>query len=563
MLSMRTLSALCVFISFGYPALADEPTDKRPNIVLVMTDDQGYGDIASHGNPTIQTPNLDRFWAESVRLTNFHVDPTCSPTRAALMTGRYSPRTGVWHTIMGRSLLRRDEVTVADYLKEAGYRTGIFGKWHLGDNYPFRPQDRGFEEVLIHGGGGVGQTPDFWGNDYFDDTYFHNGEPLATKGYCTRVFFDAALKFIEENRDERFFTYIPTNVPHGPYEVADTERKRYEKEGIPERLARFYGMLTNFDRHFGRLLDQLKKWNLEENTLVIFMTDNGSSEGAFNADMRGRKGSEYDGGHRVPFLARWPARWKKARDIDTLTAHIDVLPTLLAVSGQTAPETPKIDGRNLLSLLDGKGEWAERTLFVQSHRIEHPKPYRKSAVMTQRYRLVNGEELFDIVEDPGQERDLAASKPEEAKRLRDAYDAWYESCSEKFATYCEIVLGSKAAPLTTLTCHDWHGRRVPWHQNAVKSQPPANGFWAVEVERAGRYAVTLRSKPKAAAFPLQATSAQVRIGDVSAEAAVSKGATEVRVELKLSPGKKQLQTYLRGGDKERGAFFVDVEYLGE
>ncbi len=215
------------------PSLADEKKP-RPNIILVMTDDQGYGDLGCHGNKIIKTPNLDKFYKQSVRLTNFHVDPTCSPTRSALMTGQYSARVGVWHTIMGRSLLRQGELTIADILRAAGYATGIFGKWHLGDNYPCRPQDRGFEEVFIHGGGGVGQTPDYWGNNYFDDTYWHNGKTKKVKGYCTDIWFDAAMKFMTKNKKRPFFCYIPTNAAHGPYIVGEKYRNMYAgKKGVP------------------------------------------------------------------------------------------------------------------------------------------------------------------------------------------------------------------------------------------------------------------------------------------------------------------------------------------
>ncbi|MFQ6097963.1 MAG: sulfatase-like hydrolase/transferase, partial [Armatimonadota bacterium] len=250
--------------------LAAEGRAKRPNVVLVMTDDQGYGDLACLGNSVIETPNLDRLHGESVRLSNFHVDPTCSPTRASLMTGRYSSRTGVWHTIMGRSLLHKDEVTMADVFAASGYRTGIFGKWHLGDNYPFRPEDRGFQEVLVHGGGGVGQGPDYWGNDYFDDTYRHNGELEAFKGYCTDVFFENAVEFIEANKGRPFFVYLPTNAPHGPYNVAEEYQKPYLAKGVEARQASFYGMITNIDDNMGRLMRRLRDLGLEKDTILIF-----------------------------------------------------------------------------------------------------------------------------------------------------------------------------------------------------------------------------------------------------------------------------------------------------
>ena len=304
-----------------------------------------------------------RLYGQSVRLTDFHVGPTCAPTRAALMTGRYCNRTGVWHTVMGRSLLRRDEVTMADVFAAGGYRTGIFGKWHLGDNYPFRPQDRGFQEVLVHGGGGVGQTPDYWGNDYFDDTYWHNGKPEKQAGYCTDVWFDGALRFIEANRDRPFFAYIATNAPHSPFNVAEQYSGPYMGKSVPN--ANFYGMIANIDENMGRLLGKLKALGLEENTILIFMTDNGTAAGfqagkGFNAGMRGTKGSEYDGGHRVPCFLRWPAGGLGGgKDVSRLTAHIDLLPTLIELCGLPQPAGVKFDGASLAPLLrDARGRLA-------------------------------------------------------------------------------------------------------------------------------------------------------------------------------------------------------------
>ena len=291
----------------------------RPNVVLVLTDDQGYGDLGCHGNPIVKTPNLDRFHGDSVRLTDYHVGPTCSPTRAGLLTGHYANSTGVWHTTGGRSLLRKDEYTMANMFAEAGYRTGMFGKWHLGDSYPFRPEDRGFQEVVRHGGGGVGNTPDYWGNDHFDDTYCANGVWTHYPGYCTDVWFNLGLDFIERHRDEPFFCYITTNAPHLPHIVDPQYTEPYLPPVSPnESRARYYGMLANIDENFGVLRDRLRQWGLEDNTVLIFMTDNGSAGGVdvdaeqlvtsgHNAGMRGKKGSQYDGGHRVPLLMRWPA----------------------------------------------------------------------------------------------------------------------------------------------------------------------------------------------------------------------------------------------------------------
>ena len=317
---------------------------RAPNIVLVLTDDQGYGDLASTGNPILSTPNLDGFHKESARLTNFHVGPVCAPTRAGLLTGHYACSTGVWYTSSGRSLLRRDERTLADVLAASGYRTAIFGKWHLGDNAPYRPEDRGFETATVHNGGGISQTPDFWGNDYFDDTYMVNGQRQAFRGYCTDVWFAEALRFIHENRQRPFFCYIATNAPHGPFNVPARYFEAYRGK-VPEQRARFYGMIANLDENFGRLRVALNNLGLEKNTIVAFMTDNGTSAGCaldgsgflregYNAGMRGKKGSPYEGGHRVPFFIHWPSGGLvHGVDITQLAANIDIMPTLLELCG--------------------------------------------------------------------------------------------------------------------------------------------------------------------------------------------------------------------------------------
>lgn len=537
-----------------------------PNVVLILTDDQGYGDLGCHGNPVIRTPHLDRLHRDSVRLTNFHVDPTCSPTRAALLTGRYSSRGGVWHTIQGRSILRRDETTLADLLGRAGYRTGLFGKWHLGDNYPCRAQDRGWQESLALGGGGVGQTPDFWGNRYFDDTYWRNGKPEPQKGYCTDVFFAAARRFIEANRHRPFLCYLATNAPHAPYHVPPHYARPYLDRGVPEQRARFYGMIENIDDNVGRLLGKLREWKLDETTIVVFMTDNGTAAGwnevrrdGFNAGMRGIKGAVYEGGHRVPCFWRWPGRLAAGRDVAGLTAHLDVLPTLLDLCGVEAKHRLPLDGISLRRPLEGKGPLPERTLFVHSQRIDHPEKGRSWAALTPRWRLVHGSELYDLPADPGQRRNVAAEHPAVVRSLRAGYDRWYADVSRRFDEYCPIVLGEDAENPARLTAHDWHGEVVPWDQTAVRRLPLANGFWAVEVARPGRYRLTLRHQPAEEPRPLQATRARLRVGEVRAEAAVPPGASAVSLEVQLSAGPARLQTWLDTADgRSRGAFFVEV-----
>ena len=363
----------------------------KPNVVLVITDDQGYGDLACHGNPVIETPHLDQLHSESTRFTNFHVDPLCAPTRAGLLTGRYAYRTGVTAAFGGRSILRRGEVTMADIFRNNGYRTGQFGKWHLGDNYPYRPNERGFDESVTCWSGGVTQAADYWGNDYFDDTYYRNNQPEKFSGYCTDVYFNEAIRFVEENRQQPFFLYLPTNAPHAPYFVDRKYSKPYLDRGVAPQMAAFYGMITNLDENVGRLRAKLSELELEENTIFIFMTDNGTAAGVltpkeqsdwkgFNAGMRERKGSQYDGGHRVPFFIRWPAGGIDGpKDVGRLAAHIDVLPTLIQLVG--LPGRAKHQFRR-----DQPGAAGDRRRRVP----RGPYPFHPASAVSHRRRVADG-----------------------------------------------------------------------------------------------------------------------------------------------------------------------------
>ncbi|MHC4250515.1 MAG: arylsulfatase [Planctomycetota bacterium] len=545
---------------------AAAPAATKPNVILIMTDDQGYGDLSCHGHPTLKTPHLDALHAQSTRFTDFHVSPTCSPTRAALMTGRYNNRTGVWHTIMGRSILLRDEVTMADVFAANGYRTGFFGKWHLGDNYPFRPEDRGFQTVWRHGGGGVGQTPDYWGNDYLGDTYWIDGKPTKFEGYCTDVWFDGVLKFVEANRERPFFAYVPTNAPHGPF-ISPPE---YPNQG-------FYGMIRNIDDNMGRLMKRLNELGLERDTILIFMTDNGTAAGNFPAGMRGRKGSEYDGGHRVPFFIRWPGGGVPAgRDVRTLSAHIDVLPTLMELCGLRSPSEVAFDGRSLASFALGRITiWPGRAIVVDSQRIPYPQKWRRCAVMTREWRLVNGKQLYDIRNDPGQKRDVAAEHPAEVANLRAAYERWWESISPRFDTPARTVLGSESENPLTLTCHDWHQGKgpTPWNHGHIRKGVRSNGHWEVEVEREGTYEIELRRWPReanaavASAVPggkaIPVARARVRVAGLDRTVEAAPGAVAARVTGRLAKGPSKFETsFIDAAGKELcGAYFVYVKRL--
>lgn len=484
-------------------------SNQPPNIVFVLTDDQGYGDLGFSGNPWIKTPHIDQFARESVRLTNFHVGPTCAPSRSGLLTGHYANSTGVWHTIGGRSLLRKNEWTLASALRENGYVTGLFGKWHLGDEYPYRPQDRGFDQTVAHGGGGIGQTPDYWGNDYFDDTYAVNGVPTKFTGYCTDVFFREALKFIENNRDRPFFCYLPTNAPHWPYNV-DRRYSDLYKGQMPEDRAGFYGMITNIDENFALLRQKLREWNLEDNTILIFMTDNGTAAGVqldkdgyaidgHSAGLRGQKGSEYEGGHRVPFFIQWPnGGIGGGRVVDELTANVDFMPTLLDLCQIAVPEERSFHGVSLRSLLLGQvGSWADRVLVTDSQRLVYPVKWKQSCVMTSRWRLINGQELYDLPADREQRTDVADQYPDVVEKLRLDYEKWWAIVSEQFDEEIPILIGDRP---TAFTSHDMRAQdhEIAWNQGQIRTGRETRGYWEIEIEQSGRYLIELRRWPREA-----------------------------------------------------------------
>jgi len=584
-------------IALGAQRAGAQTLAKRPNVVLVMTDDQGYGDLGCHGNKHIKTPNLDRLYARSVRLTDFHVSPVCTPTRGALMTGRCPNRIGIWHVVMGPSQLRKSEVTMGDIFSANEYRTAIFGKWHLGDNYPFRPQDRGFSEVLVHGGGVVGHTPDYWLNDYFDDTYLHNAAREKFKGYCTDIWFDNAMKFIEANRRNPFFVYLSTNAPHQPFQVPAEYKKMYEGDRNVANAA-FYGMITRIDENVARLERKLESLGLADNTILIFMTDNGTAAGVrgrvgFNAGMRGKKGSAYEGGHRVPCWFRWPAGGLKGgRDVGRLTDHVDILPTLIDLCGLKLPRKIEFDGKSIVPLLrgDDKG-WPDRALVVERQNVvSRPVKWRSCAVMTDRWRLVNGRELYDIKADPGQRRNIAARRPDVVKDLRGKYDKWWDSVSESHDKVAEIIIGSKHEDPTRLTCYHWNNAsgnqgRMPWGQAYIVAGPLFNGYWDLKVAQAGDYTFTLRrwpveanlginessdAKPPEKPFrpipgsSMTTTRARLKIQDIDRTVPVERNAESVTFKVTLKSGSTRLRTwFMDDKDKKnsRGAFYVHVRKL--
>ena len=375
---MKRKSSYLWLISLFAALCSQECFSGQPNVILIMTDDQGYGDLSCHGNPWIKTPNIDKLAAQSIRLDDYHVSPYCVPTRAALLTGRYADRTGIHNVLSPDFITRADEFLMSESFEQGGYATGMFGKWHLGDNYPFGPEHRGFDQVLRHCGGAIGVLADYWDNCYLDDSYYENGKPTRVMGYCTDVFFAAAKRFIEEatQQTKPFFVYLPTNAPHGPRICPPSYANPYQK-GSARGLATFYGMIANIDENVGRLRDWLQRKDLHRNTIFIYCTDNGTAGGQrlYNAGMRGNKGSAYDGGHRVPFFLHWPAGgFDHEKRIKTLTAHVDIFPTLLDLCGLEKPQGVKLDGRNLRPLLE-KGDdiqWPDRIIMTDSQKKNLP-----------------------------------------------------------------------------------------------------------------------------------------------------------------------------------------------
>ncbi|MFN3165968.1 MAG: arylsulfatase [Phycisphaeraceae bacterium] len=582
-LIFRLIACLALFVAL--PAMAH---DQRPNVILIMTDDQGYGDIAAHGNPVIQTPNMDQLHSESIRLTDYHTDPTCSPTRAALLTGRYATRTGVWHTINGRSLLHPDEYTLAEYFKDNGYRTGMFGKWHLGANAPLRPMDQGFDHCVWSPGGAVNQGANRLGNDCFDDTYKVNDKWQKFPGYHTDVWYREAMKFIADtdtHGGEPFFVYLPTTAVHDPWNIEDEKAKVYLDKGVPPTMAKFYAMITNIDDNLGKLRKFLDDKGLAENTILIYTTDNGTTAGwidrksdfkYFGAGMRGWKGSHYDGGHRVPFFLHWPkGGLDQGRDVGLQLAHLDVMPTLGEMCGLDPIANDKlrgpIDGRSFRPwLYPSAPAFEPRTLFVHVQRKHTPPKWDKSVAMTERWRLVEGKELYDIQQDPGQENDIAADHPGVVKQLRADYETWWASLEPSLGQVVRFDLGGVQNP-TTLMSHDWFMQPgegdSAWHHAHVQRNEPRQGAFAVDIVEAGTYRVTPMRWPAYVDKPSGCVSARVEVRYAGAVKTTVHNTIELdpdtpasALTLDLPAGPAMLKATLTRADGEVfGAYYLRVE----
>ena len=560
------------------PTLADE----RPNVLLIVTDDQGYGDMSCHGNPWLKTPNLDRLAAQSVQLEDYHVAPVCTPTRASLMTGRYSTRVGAWAVTQGRQLLNADEATMAEVFANSGYRTGMFGKWHLGDSWPYAPRFRGFQQVVRHLAGGIDEIGNPIGNDYFDDTYYRNGQKERIEGYCTDVFFDECQRMIKKASTKPFFIYLPLNAMHGPHTVPTRYSDPFKAMGHSDDRSKFFGQITHFDERLGGLLSCLSSERIEDDTIVIFMGDNGTAQGTngkdfndgFNAGMRGKKGTVYEGGHRVACFVRWPKKLKADRRIERLTSCRDWLPTLVDWCGLDTPREITFDGKNIDPLLrDRVKKWPERT-FIVERQGDQPKlaigassgrRHPQYAVLTEQWRLVNGQ-LFDATADPCQKKNVASSYPEIVTALNDRYKNYFSDVFEEGHQYTRFHIGASEENPTRLTVRDWHptNGNVIWKQEQLADDSLAiNGFWAVDVLRAGHYQVRLSRFPDDALAAMGARKSRLQIGEKEKVKNLNPSDRFVTFDIELPEGDALVQTWMTPaqGNAERGAYFVHFQYL--
>ncbi|WP_111708185.1 arylsulfatase [Lutibacter citreus] len=567
---------------------------KPPNVIIVLTDDQGIGDLGCHGNPWLKTPHIDKFYKQSVRFTDFHVSPVCTPTRSAIITGRYPINNGAWATYKGRDALSGGP-TMADLFKQGGYNTGMFGKWHLGDNYPVRPTDSGFDIAVHHKAGGVGELSDYWGNNYFNDIYYVNNEPKQFKGYCTDIWFEEAMKFIDDvkNDDEPFFIYLPTNAPHGPHYVEDKYVAPYkEKEGIEILNAKFYGMIANIDENFGELETYLKKNKLADNTILIFMTDNGTHHGysgdgklGYNMGFQGRKGSRIEGGHRVPFFIRWKdGEIYGGKDINEATAHVDLIPTLASLCNLNIPDDNKLDGVDLSKLFKKKhGELIERSIFVHNNQDwRPPTDVEISCIVNGKWRLINGDKLYDIEKDKTQQNNLASNYPEVVARLLKDNETFLKITkkNDEYNQFPSFIVGNPAQNEIAVNIQHAIGDDIPiWKSEQVaEGLKNQNNTHALNIEKDGKYRISCRRWPKECAGPILGVPAvnpkdwftyksispekvRISIANQIFEKSISKKDEEVVFDVFLEKGKTFLVTDFIEGKDKYGVYYTYVSYI--
>jgi len=569
-------------------------SNRRPNIVLIICDDLAFGDLSHHGNPHIQTPHVDRIAREGVEIGRYLSGPVCTPARTSLMTGRYPYRTKAIDTYLGRSMMDPDEITLAEVLRDSGYRTAISGKWHLGDCYPMRPMDKGFERSFVHRGGGLCQPGNVGRDDYFDADCWKDGQRVRSEGYCTDAFTDQAMAYMEQMREDPFFLYVGYNAPHSPLRVEDRWADPFREQGLNETFARLYGMVANIDDNVGRIQSKLEELELDRETILIFTSDHGpcnsvrhEGQTRFNAGLRSTKGTNYEGGLRVPFFVRWPGGLEATGRRDVRANPIDVLPTLAEACDAVLPEDRAIDGESLWPVWRGEPpseRLRSRLLFSQWHRGDEPQAFRHAAVIGERYKLLcdnEGFKLYDVEADPGEQTDLAADRPDVVRDLKRRYTAWFEDVSntrpDNYAPP-RIVIGAEAQPLTHLTRQDW---RVDSQSTWADRD---RGWWLLCAQRAGRYRIEVRPRDPIGKGEGQA-QAQAQAQDQDQAQAQDEGGRQGRAflsidgqtrsmpldetgasavldDVTLAAGELRLEAWLTDDRGRVAPYRVDVQRLG-
>jgi arylsulfatase A-like enzyme len=579
-LKHSSMAGAAAAATLGAGRLTGAANAGRPNVIVILTDDQGLGDFSFTGNPVLKTPHVDALAARSVRFTDFHVTPVCTPTRGQLLTGCDALHNLASAVTAGRTVVRRDMPMMGDLFRRSGYATGLFGKWHLGHDYPDRPMDRGFDKAVWFKGWGLQSEIEF-DNDYVNPRYLDGLEEKRASKYCTDLWFDEAMGWMQKQTAAKrpFFAYIPTNAPHLPMWPPASHADLYAGKVEPNAAA-FFAMIANIDDNLGRLEQWLKQGGQLDNTILVFLTDNGGTVGrtVYNAGLRDFKSSHYEGGHRVPCLLRWPGGgFDQGFDVSTPTQVQDLLPTLLDLCGVSAG-TARFDGRSLAPLAR-RQPFPDRTLVVQFGLRERAVKYEASVIWKQ-WRLQKGTELYDMEADRGEKNNVAAAHPDIVAKMKADYDAWWARREPELDTIVPQVIGAKEQNPVMITSIDWWQvdcDNINFVSNGTGG--PRGGVWNVDVRRSGRYHVELRRWPfhtnmalgsegprstvngRALTQPVKrmpAYSVVLAADGAEQSTAVTPESIGASFEIELKQGRHRLQGWLRDRDGQDlcGAYYA-------
>jgi arylsulfatase A-like enzyme len=565
------LGAVGLFFSCSEKKAVEKESKKKPNVVVMLIDNQGYYELSRNGNQIVQTPRIDKLSTQAVNFTEFYAPPFCSPSRSALLTGRYALRSGIHNTVGGVSILHKNETTMAKLLKENGYNTAIFGKWHLGSSYPYAPKFRGFDEVFVHGGGGVSQLGDYYGNNHIDATYSHNDEFVPSKGFSTDVLFDQAINYIENKKEdeEPFYCFVSTPAVHFPTNRHPVTTQRLLDRGVEDsKYMPLYSMIENVDDNVGKMLDYLKKSGLKENTIVVLASDQGVNDRGAEQHRSGtfqNRTLSFDEKHHVYCMIQYPELTdNNAGDTDKLTGMVDVMPTILDICDITLPSN--LDGQSMKPLLNANESWDdERKLIIQCPRSRTRAKWKNTAVKYKKWRLVEGKELYNITYDFGQLKDVANDYPEIVNELKQSYEIFWNSLAPADELISEHILGAKESPEVRLEGMDWYEGDAPWTQQGLVNRK-SQGKWRVHIENDGKYQFELRRYPREKIMPIEAVSASIKIGESEAKVEIDKAASDAILVLELKKGTYDMITTFKDPEHTEskdgwGANYVHVSYL--